>query len=212
MFEVSCDTDPKPVKKLPLFTDCKEVNGEVACPGDSGYSTIPVFGKTTRLRKDSPAIMLMGCLDELVNLANNIRLSMSKVSDLAAIIMALSMQLNAYLVQGTQERLSKVKIVETLLETRITEMCSSYSGKVGWVIAETPEAQAIDSVRVKLRECGRVASSMLNKYPQADNIIRVLNQADKLVAQSLYCLGVKVYKSIDDITGELLSRALGNNA
>lgn len=208
----SCGGDPRPAKRLPLFTDCREVDGEVACPGDSGYSTIPVFGKTTRLRKDSPAIMLMGCLDELVNLANGIRLSMSRVSDIAAMVMALSMQLNAYLVQGTQERLSKVRIVETLLETRISELCSSYSGDVGWVVADTPEAQVMDGVRVKLRECGRVASSMLDKYPQVDNIIKVLNHADKLIAQSLYCLGGKVYKTIDDVTGALLSKALGNNA
>lgn len=53
---------------------------------------------------------------------------------------------------------------------------------------------------------------MLDKYPEVDNIIKVLNHADKLVAQSLYCLGGKVYKSIDDVTGALLSSALDNNA
>jgi len=212
--EQRCE-DPKPVARLPLFTDCREVAGDVACPGDSGYSTIPVFGRTMRLRKDSPAIMLMGCLDELVNLTNGIRLNFKnelKVASMAAVVMALSMQLNAYLVQGTQERLSKVKIVETLLETKVSDLCSSYRGDVGWIVASTPEAQAIDGIRVKLRECGRVASSMLDKYPEVDNIIKVLNHADKLVAQSLYCLGGKVYKSIDDVTGALLSSTLDNNA
>lgn len=41
--------------KLPLFVDCVEAGEAISCPGDTGgYSTIPLFGKTVRLRKDSP--------------------------------------------------------------------------------------------------------------------------------------------------------------
>lgn len=204
----SCGTDPgRGAKKLPLFTDCKESDGEVSCPGDSGYSVIPIFGKSTRLRKDSPEIMLMGCLDELTNVANSIRLSQSSddVAAIAAIVMGLSMQLNAYLVQGTVDRLSKVKIVETILESKIEKLCENYKGPVGWVLATTPEVHAADSIRVKLRECGRIASSLVGKYDKANDIVRALNHADKLVAQSMYCLGGRVFKSIDDLVGALLS-------
>jgi len=100
--------------RLPLFADCKEVNDEVKCPGDGGYSVIPLFGKRVRVRKDSAPIRLMGCLDELVNVANNARLSFdgNYAGRIASIVMALSMQLNAYLVQGTDDRLGKVKEVE----------------------------------------------------------------------------------------------------
>ena len=197
----SC-SDPKP--RMPLFVDCREVDGDVKCPGDSGYSVIPVFGKTMRLRKDSPPIMLMGCLDELSNIANGIRLSLPKVGGIASIIIALSMQLNAYLVQGTQERLEKVKGVLAVLEAKVGEMCSGYSGPLGWAIARSPEGHALDSIRVKLRECGRVASSMLDRWSQADNIVKVLNHADKVIAQSIYCMGSDVYSSVDDATKALL--------
>jgi len=193
--------------RLPLFADCKEVNDEVKCPGDGGYSVIPLFGKRVRVRKDSAPIRLMGCLDELVNVANNARLSFdgNYAGRIASIVMALSMQLNAYLVQGTDDRLGKVKEVEDTLMSVVMSLCRGFRGPLGWVIAVTPELQAIDAMRVKLRECGRIASSMLDDYPQSSNIIGVLNHADKLVAQAIYCLGGRVFRSVDDAVEYLLN-------
>ncbi|MGC8543236.1 MAG: cobalamin adenosyltransferase [Vulcanisaeta sp.] len=193
--------------RLPLFSDCKEVDDSIKCPGDGGYSVIPLFGKRVRVRKDSAPIQLMGCLDELVNISNNVRLNFkgNTVSKLASIVMALSMQINAYLVQGTDERLVKVRDVENSLLNEITELCRGFKGPLGWVIAETPELQSLDSIRVKLRECGRIASSMLDDYPLSINIISVLNHADKLVAQAIYCLGGRVFKSVDDVVNYLLT-------
>jgi len=193
--------------RLPLFADCKEVNDEVKCPGDGGYSVIPLFGKRVRVRKDSAPIRLMGCLDEVVNVANNARLSFdgNYAGRIASIVMALSMQLNAYLVQGTDDRLGKVKEVEDTLMSEIVSVCHGFRGPLGWVIAVTPELQAIDAMRVKLRECGRIASSMLDDYPQSSNIIGVLNHADKLVAQAIYCLGGRVFRSVDDAVEYLLN-------
>ena len=193
--------------RLPLFADCKEVNDEVKCPGDGGYSVIPLFGKRVRVRKDSAPIRLMGCLDELVNIANNARLSFdgNDTGRIASIVMALSMQLNAYLVQGTNDRLGKVREVEDTLMSVVMSLCRGFKGPLGWVIAVTPELQAIDAMRVKLRECGRIASSMLDDYPQSSNIIGVLNHADKLVAQAIYCLGGRVFRSVDDAVEYLLN-------
>jgi len=193
--------------RLPLFADCKEVNDEVKCPGDGGYSVIPLFGKRVRVRKDSATIRLMGCLDELVNVANNARLSFdgNDTGRIASIVMALSMQLNAYLVQGTNDRLGKVREVEDTLMSVVMSLCRGFKGPLGWVIAVTPELQAIDAMRVKLRECGRIASSMLDDYPQSSNIIGVLNHADKLVAQAIYCLGGRVFRSVDDAVEYLLN-------
>ncbi|WP_252900842.1 hypothetical protein [Vulcanisaeta sp. JCM 14467] len=78
-------------------------------------------------------------------------------------------------------------------------------GTTGWIIASTPELQALDTIRVKLRECGRVASSMLSEYEPSTNIISILNHADKLVAQAMYCMGGKVFRSVDDAVNYLLS-------
>ena len=193
--------------RLPLFADCKEVDDSIKCPGDSGYSVIPLFGKRVRVRKDSAPIRLMGCLDELSNIANNARLNFSNndAGKIAAIVMALSMQLNAYLVQGTDERLAKVRSVEELLMTKVAELCRGFKGPLGWIIASTPELQALDTIRVKLRECGRVASSMLDEYELSANLISVLNHADKLVAQAMYCMGGRVFRSVDDAVNYLLS-------
>ena len=193
--------------RLPLFADCKEVDDSIRCPGDSGYSVIPLFGKRVRVRKDSAPIRLMGCLDELSNIANNARLNFSgnSAGRIAAIVMALSMQLNAYLVQGTDDRLAKVRNVEELLMTKVAELCRGFKGPLGWIIASTPELQALDTIRVKLRECGRVASTMLDRYEPSTNIISILNHADKLVAQAMYCMGGKVFRSVDDAVNYLLS-------
>ena len=195
--------------RLPLFADCKEVDDSIKCPGDSGYSIIPLFGKRARVRKDSAPIKLMGCLDELSNIANSARLSFGSndAGKIAAMVMALSMQLNAYLVQGTDERLARVKSVEELLMARVAELCRGFKGPLGWVIASTPELQALDTMRVKLRECGRVASSMLDEYELSANVISALNHADKLVAQAMYCMGGKVFRSVDDAVNYLLSNA-----
>ncbi|WP_252900841.1 hypothetical protein [Vulcanisaeta sp. JCM 14467] len=116
--------------RLPLFVDCKEVDDSIKCPGDSGYSIIPLFGKRVRVRKDSAPIRLMGCLDELSNITNNVRLDLSNnnAGKIAAIVMALSMQLNAYLVQGTDERLAKVRDVEELLMAKVAELCRGFKG------------------------------------------------------------------------------------
>lgn len=198
--------------KLPLFMDCKEIDNEIKCPGDGGYSVIPFFGERVRVRKDSPVIRLMGCLDELTNIANNARINFNggSVGVLASIVMALSMQLNAYLVQGTDERFDRVREVENALMSKMMELCRGFKGPLGWVIAVTPELQAIDSMRVKLRECGRVAVSLLDEYSdkhqqQVMNIISVLNHSDKLVAQAIYCLGGRVFRSVDDAVNYLLS-------
>ncbi|ADN49451.1 hypothetical protein [Vulcanisaeta distributa] len=197
--------------RLPLFVDCKEVDDSIKCPGDSGYSVIPLFGKRVRVRKDSAPIKLMGCLDELTNIANNARLNFNDnaVSRIAAIVMALSMQLNAYLVQGSDDRLTRVKNVEDLLMAKVAELCRGFKGPLGWIIATTPELQALDTMRVKLRECGRIAASMLDDYPLSSNIIGVMNHADKLVAQAMYCMGGRVFKSVDDAVNYLLSNATG---
>ncbi len=48
----------------------------------------------------------------------------------------------------------------------------------------------MDSLRVKLRQCGRIASSMVEEYgSKAANVMMILNQADKIAAQLLYCMG-----------------------
>ena len=191
---------------LPLFADCKEVDDSIKCPGDSGYSVIPLFGKRVRVRKDSAPIMLMGCLDELSSIANNTRLNFSSnvIGEIASIVMALSMQLNAYLVQGSDDRLSRVRSVEDLLMAKIADLCRGFKGPLGWIIATTPELQALDTIRVKLRECGRIASSMLDDYPPSVNVIGVMNHADKLIAQAMYCMGGRVFRSVDDAMNYLL--------
>ncbi|BDR90946.1 cobalamin adenosyltransferase [Vulcanisaeta souniana] len=199
--------------RLPLFADCREVDDSIKCPGDSGYSVIPLFGKRVRVRKDSAPIRLMGCLDELSNIANNARLNFSgnAVGELASIVMALAMQLNAYLVQGSDDRLNKVRSIEDLLMDRIMDLCRGFKGPLGWVIATTPELQILDTLRVKLRECGRIASSMLEEYSLSVNVISVMNHADKLVAQAMYCLGGKVFRSVDDAVNYLLGSTTNEN-
>ncbi len=199
--------------RLPLFADCREIDDSIKCPGDSGYSVIPLFGKRVRVRKDSAPIRLMGCLDELSNIANNARLNFSGnvVGELASIVMALAMQLNAYLVQGSDDRLSKVRSIEGLLMTRIMDLCRGFKGPLGWVIATTPELQALDTLRVKLRECGRIATSMLEEYSLSVNVISVMNHDDKLVAQAMYCLGGRVFRSVDDAVNYLLSSITSEN-
>ncbi|WP_054854087.1 hypothetical protein [Vulcanisaeta distributa] len=195
--------------RLPLFADCKEVDDSIKCPGDSGYSVIPLFGRRVRVRKDSAPIRLMGCLDELSNIANNVRLNFggNAVGKIASIVMALSMQLNAYLVQGTDDRLTRIRNVEGLLMSKIAELCRGFKGgPLGWIIATTPDVQALDTIRVKLRECGRIASSMLNDYQLTINVISIMNHADKLVAQAMYCVGSgRVFRTVDDAVNYLLS-------
>jgi cob(I)alamin adenosyltransferase len=192
--------------RLPLFADCKEVDNSIKCPGDSGYSVIPLFGKRVRVRKDSAPIMLMGCLDELLNIANSTRLDFggNVIGEIASIVMALSIQLNAYLVQGSDDRLSRVRSVEDLLMAKIADLCRGFKGPLGWIIATTPELQALDTIRVKLRECGRISSSMLDDYPPSVNVISVMNHADKLIAQAMYCMGGHVFRSVDDAMNYLL--------
>ncbi|WP_069807325.1 cobalamin adenosyltransferase [Vulcanisaeta thermophila] len=199
--------------RLPLFIDCREVGDEIKCPGDGGYSVIPIFGKRARVRKDDPSIRLMGCLDELVNVANRARLEFKGVSDIASIVMALSMQLNSYLVLGSDDRLARVKSLEGLLMRVVTDKCRGFRGPTGWVIASSPELQALDGIRVKLRECGRIAASLFDEYDadKVGNIMAILNHADKLVAQLLYCLGGSVFRSVDDAVNYLISDIEGKD-
>ncbi len=89
--------------------------------------------------------------------------------------------------------------------TKVAELCRGFRGPLGWIIATTPELQALDTMRVKLRECGRIAASMLDDYQLSSNIIGVMNHADKLVAQAMYCMGGQVFKSVDDAVNYLLS-------
>lgn len=66
-------------------------------------------------------------------------------------------------------------------------------------------------LRVKLRQCGRIASSMVEEYgSKAANVMMILNQADKIAAQLLYCMGGEgqVFKSVDDLTAQLLRSSL----
>lgn len=48
-----------------VFVDCLRIDGSIRCPGDGGFSEVIVFGRHVKLRKDHPAIELMGRLDEL---------------------------------------------------------------------------------------------------------------------------------------------------
>ncbi|MFP3307263.1 MAG: cobalamin adenosyltransferase [Thermocladium sp.] len=197
--------------KLPLFVDCVESGDTIACPGDTGYSTIPLFGKTVRLRKDSQPIQLMGCLDELSNLAHGFRLQGDAlVARVSSIVVGLAVQLNAYMVQGSDERLGKVITVEKALESLVAENCRGREARLGWIMPTTQRGVAVDSLRVKLRQCGRIASSMVEEYGEkAANVMMILNQADKIAAQLLYCMGEgKVFKTVDDLTAQLLREAL----
>lgn len=197
--------------KLPLFIDCVEAGDAISCPGDTGYSTIPLFGKTVKLRKDSPPIQLMGCLDELGNLAHGFRLQGDAfLSKAASLVVGLAVQLNAYMVQGSDERLGKVMAVEKAFEAFAADNCRGSNARLGWIMPTTPRGVAVDSLRVKLRQCGRIASSMVEEYgSKAANVMMILNQADKIAAQLLYCMGEgQVFKSVDDLTAQLLRNSL----
>ncbi len=81
-----------------VFVDCLRIDGSIRCPGDGGFSEVIVFGRHVRLRKDHPAIELMGRLDELEALAE---WGLQEIgSDEFRIIAAMTAALNTYLATG----------------------------------------------------------------------------------------------------------------
>lgn len=73
------------------------------------------------------------------NLAHGFRLQGdSFLSRAASLVVGLAVQLNAYMVQGSDERLDKVMVVEKAFEAFAADNCKGNNAKLGWIMPTTP--------------------------------------------------------------------------
>jgi len=164
---------------MSVFANCTRHEDVIKCPGDGGYSDVVVFGNHMKLRKDHPAIELMGRLDELEALAEwaLVELGKSHFRKIAA----LSVALNTYLATGDEEWLSQArKIVNEIRETK---------RRLGWFIPMSKDTALLNILRVKAREAERTAVRLMDEDLPKDkvrNLVALLNQVNKYIAQLIY--------------------------
>lgn len=174
-----------------VFRDCIVNDADIRCPGDDGYSTVTVFGETRRLRKDDPAIEMMGRLDELEALAEW-GYVVTKDPVFAGISI-IATSLNTYLSTGDSSWLEYARQV-------IKEGCKLSPSKLGWFIPADETTAILNLIRVKAREAERTAVRMLDSYPKdkVHTLIAELNQANKYIAQLIYVKTKEVFSKIQE--------------
>lgn len=182
-----------------VFVDCLRIDGSIRCPGDGGFSEVIVFGRHVRLRKDHPAIELMGRLDELEALAE---WGLQEIgSDEFRIIAAMTAALNTYLATGGDDHwLRPVKEV-------INKACELDSKELGWFIPSDRTTALLNLLRVKAREAERTAVKLLDDdlpINKVNELIGMLNQLNKYIAHLIFLSNVHVFKNVNDKIRTLL--------
>ncbi|WP_054857000.1 ATP:cob(I)alamin adenosyltransferase [Vulcanisaeta sp. JCM 16159] len=182
-----------------VFVDCLRIDGSIKCPGDGGFSEVIVFGKHVRLRKDHPAIELMGRLDELEALAE---WGLQEIGgDKFRAIAAMTAALNTYLATGDSEWLKPVRDM-------INKACELDSRELGWFIPSDKTTALLNLLRVKAREAERTAVKLLDDdyFPinNVNELIGMLNQLNKYIAHLIFLSNVHVFKNVNDKIRTLL--------
>ncbi len=153
-----------------------------------------------RLRKDHPAIELMGRLDELEALAE---WGMYEVggSDFK-VIAAMAAAINTYLATGDDAWLRPVREV-------INKACELDSKELGWFIPSDRATALLNLLRVKAREAERAAVKLLDDdglpTGKVNELISVLNQLNKYVVHLIFLSDAYVFKGVNDKIRSLLN-------
>jgi cob(I)alamin adenosyltransferase len=188
---------------MSVFVDCVKSGDSIKCPGDGGYSEVVVFGKHMRLRKDHPAIELMGRLDELEALAEWALVELN--NGIFGKVAALAVALNTYLATGNEEWVQRARQI-------IGEACEVGHGRLGWFIPMSRDVAFLNILRVKAREAERTAVTLLDEdlpNEKVRNIVASLNQANKYIAQLIYLSEESVFTSAREKIEELINRGGG---
>ncbi|GAB6947507.1 ATP:cob(I)alamin adenosyltransferase [Vulcanisaeta sp. JCM 16161] len=182
-----------------VFIDCLRIDGSIRCPGDGGFSEVIVFGKHVKLRKDHPAIELMGRLDELEALAE---WGLQEIGgDEFRTIAAMTAALNTYLATGDDRWLTPVREI-------INKACELDSKELGWFIPNDKTTALLNLLRVKAREAERTAVRLLDDDLPANKVnelIGMLNQLNKYIAHLIFLSNVHVFRNVNDKIRTLLN-------
>lgn len=182
-----------------VFVDCLKLEDAIKCPGDEGFSEVMVFGRHVKLRKDHPAIELMGRLDELEALAEWAIQEMGfKVFRLIA---GMAVMLNTYLATGEEKWLKPIdEVINRACETDVKEL--------GWFVPTNKVTVLLNILRVKAREAERTAVKLIDveELPRENTLklIKALNQLNKYIAHLIYERETHIYRSVDEKLHELL--------
>lgn len=182
-----------------VFVDCLRIDGSIRCPGDGGFSEVIVFGRHIKLRKDHPAIELMGRLDELeataewgIQETNNYEFR---------VIAAMTAALNTYLATGDDSWLKPIKEL-------ISKTCDLDSKELGWFIPGDKGTALLNLLRVKAREAERTAVKLLDDdhlpSDKISELIGMLNQLNKYIAHMIFLSNVRVFKNVNEKIKNLL--------
>ena len=181
-----------------VFVDCLRIDGSIRCPGDGGFSEVIVFGKHVRLRKDHPAIELMGRLDELEALAE---WGLQEIGgNEFGVIAAMTAALNTYLATGDNTWLKPVREI-------INKACELDSKELGWFIPTDKATALLNLLRVKAREAERAAVKLLDydlPINKVNELIGMLNQLNKYIAHLIFLSNVNVFRNVNDKIRALL--------
>ena len=176
-----------------VFVDCLRIDGSIRCPGDGGFSDVMVFGRHVKLRKDHPAIDLMGRLDELEALAEwgLTEVGGEEFSNIALMATAL----NTYLATGDGSWLTPIRDL-------INKVCEVDSRELGWFIPKDRKTAFLNLLRVKAREAERTAVRLLDDedLPSSNvqELIGMLNQLNKYIAHLIFLDHVLVFKNVNE--------------
>jgi len=168
------------------------MNGTIRCPGDGGFSDIILFGRHMRLRKDHPAIELMGRLDELEAFAEWGAVEVGGVEFMN--IAAMATALNTYLATGDETWLKPIRDL-------INEACDIDSKELGWFMPGDRKTALLNLLRVKAREAERTAIRLLDSELPIDyvnELVGMLNQVNKYIAHLIFLSNVKVFRNINE--------------
>ncbi|MCG2862815.1 MAG: ATP:cob(I)alamin adenosyltransferase [Vulcanisaeta sp.] len=182
-----------------VFVDCLRIDGSIRCPGDGGFSDVIVFGRHVRLRKDHPAIELMGRLDELEAMAEwgIAEIGGEEFRNVAAMATAL----NTYLATGDDAWLKPVKDL-------INKVCEIDSKDLGWFIPRDRKTALLNLLRVKAREAERAAVKLMDDPELPSNKVRellgMLNQLNKYIAHLVFLNNVVVFRNVNEKIGALM--------
>ena len=184
-----------------VFVDCARVGGSIRCPGDEGFSEVVVFGRHARLRKDHPAIEVMGRLDELEALAE---WGAQEVGgDVFSLVAALATALNTYLATGNEKWLKPV-------DEAVNRACKIDVKELGWFTPSSKATALLNLLRVKAREAERAVVRLADDETlprdKAQALTKALNQLNKLIAHLIYVSEPHVYKSVEEKINKLLKK------
>ncbi len=182
-----------------VFVDCLKMDGVIRCPGDGGFSDVIVFGRHIKLRKDHPAIELMGRLDELEAMAEwgITEMGGEEFTNIAAMAAAL----NTYLATGNASWLKPIRDL-------INKSCEVDSKELGWFIPGDKRTALLNLLRVKAREAERTAVRLLDDENLPSNNVReligMLNQLNKYIAHLIFLSNVQVFRNVNDKINTLI--------